>query len=316
VSEISIDYTDCQTATSDFVNIPDDQFSYSISEVDPTKHMVPRYKRTEVTLENNLLPGAPKTAITQANRCTINLEIPIDMKPPVFMYYRLTGFYQNHRKYVKSFDADQLKGVARTYNELSNGNCIDLAGPDDGSGRVYYPCGLIANSIFNDTISLTLIKNDEAENNPAENLTFTDKGIAWSSDKDKYGKTSYTDLSKVLPPPHWVNRYENQTYTKETLPNLAEDEHFQVWMRTAGLPNFRKLYGRNDDKVLKRGNYILEIDMHFNTSFYGGRKAIVISTVGFLGGKNPFLGIAYIAVAVVCVLLGCGFTLRHIYRPR
>jgi hypothetical protein len=36
------------------------------------------------------------------------------------------------------------------------------------------------------------------------------------------------------------------------------DEHFIVWMRTAGLPNFRKLYGHITDA--KAGFYKININ--------------------------------------------------------
>ena len=33
-----------------------------------------------------------------------------DMVAPVFMYYELDNFFQNHRRYVESRDNTQLKG--------------------------------------------------------------------------------------------------------------------------------------------------------------------------------------------------------------
>lgn len=35
-----------------------------------------------------------------------------------------------------------------------------------------------------------------------------------------------------------------------------------------------------------------------------------------MGGKNSFLGIAYIAVGGLCVLMGVFFTLAHLVKPR
>lgn len=61
-----------------------------------------------------------------------------------------------------------------------------------------------------------------------------------------------------MPPPNWALRYPN--YTDDSPPpNLAEDEHFQNWMRTAGLPTFSKLYGRNDTATLPSGKYQVQI---------------------------------------------------------
>ncbi|CAG8842240.1 43913_t:CDS:2, partial [Gigaspora margarita] len=54
----------------------------------------------------------------------------------------------------------------------------------------------------------------------------------------------------------------------------------------------------------------------FPVTRYGGTKAFVLSTVSFLGGKNSFLGLAYIAVGIACVVLGAIFTARHLYKPR
>lgn len=35
-----------------------------------------------------------------------------------------------------------------------------------------------------------------------------------------------------------------------------------------------------------------------------------------MGGKNPFLGIAYIVVGGICIVLGALFTVTHLIKPR
>lgn len=54
----------------------------------------------------------------------------------------------------------------------------------------------------------------------------------------------------------------------------------------------------------------------FNVTEYGGTKSIIISTRTVMGGKNPFLGIAYIVVGGLCILLGALFTVTHLIKPR
>lgn len=41
-----------------------------------------------------------------------------------------------------------------------------------------------------------------------------------------------------------------------------KNEHFIVWMRTAGLPNFRKLWGRIPDG-LEVGKYQIKIENNY-----------------------------------------------------
>lgn len=181
--------------------------------------------------------------------CSLWFDIPNDIGPPVYMYYRLTNFYQNHRRYVQSLDLPQLKGQAVDNQTIKGSPCDPLT--VDKNGKAYYPCGLIANSLFNDTIHSPVQVNKEAYN-------MTNKGIAWDSEKQLIQNTQYK-WYEVSPPPNWHKRYPNG-YTAENFPNLHEQEDFMVWMRTAALPDFSKLSRRNDTTVMKAGTYSLDIE--------------------------------------------------------
>lgn len=77
-------------------------------------------------------------------QCTLSFDVTKDMKAPVYVYYQLDNFYQNHRRYVKSRSDSQLMGDVLTESELSD--CDPLKTYNDGgTTKVLSPCGLIAN---------------------------------------------------------------------------------------------------------------------------------------------------------------------------
>lgn len=87
-----------------------------------------------------------------SNTCTIEFRVEKTLIAPVFLYYRLTNFYQNHRRYVRSYSAAQLSGSALSVDSLT-----DCAPLDVNPSRVpYYPCGLIANSMFNGMFTIDI----------------------------------------------------------------------------------------------------------------------------------------------------------------
>lgn len=59
-----------------------------------------------------------------------------------------------------------------------------------------------------------------------------------------------------------------------------------------------------------------QLSVDFPVQSYHGTKSVVISTVSWIGGKNPFLGWAYVAAAALFVLLAVLGTIRHMFRPR
>lgn len=83
------------------------------------------------------------------------------MESPVFVYYGLTNFYQNHRKYLISRDYEQLNGAIKAASSL--GECEPVIYNKDIATPLYAwgnktapldpdapanPCGLVAKSLF------------------------------------------------------------------------------------------------------------------------------------------------------------------------
>lgn len=95
--------------------------------------------------------GAANVDTASAQQCVVQFDIPADIQPPVLLYYKLTNFYQNHRRYVKSLNQDQLRGDFVSASTLSSGDCKPLG---SNNGKAVYPCGLIANSLFNGEFSI------------------------------------------------------------------------------------------------------------------------------------------------------------------
>ncbi|KAL1204808.1 ALA-interacting subunit 3 [Cardamine amara subsp. amara] len=154
--------------------------------------------------------------------CNRRLRVPKRMKQPVYVYYELENFYQNHRRYVKSRSDSQLRSVK---DENQTSACKP---EDDVGGRPIVPCGLIAWSLFNDTYALS--RNNQS-------LAVNKKGIAWKSDREhKFGKS-------VFPKNFRSGNLIGGAILDPLIP-LSEQEDLIVWMRTAALPTFRKLYGK------------------------------------------------------------------------
>lgn len=160
--------------------------------------------------------------------CSINFNLSSAFPAPVYLYYGLGNFYQNHRRYVKSRDDNQLLGSSVSNATISS-DCSPYA-TDSTTGYIYAPCGAIANSKFNDEFTITY-------NQTAVPLIRT--GIAWTSDKNvKFGNPE--TFNNTVKPQRW--RYSVDSLDSDTNNNGYKNEDLIVWMRTAALPNFRKFY--------------------------------------------------------------------------
>ncbi|AMD20586.1 HDL158Wp [Eremothecium sinecaudum] len=289
VQDIVVNYSECDRIASDeFSAIPSKWLSYHFKG---RTEDTPKWRHTTDDLGNSI--------------CQISFTVPETISGPVYVYYKLTNFYQNHRKYVQSYDLRQLTGEAVRREDLS-ASCKPLSERDD---KVIYPCGLIANSMFNDTFSQRLQGQGETPDYELSN-----KEISWKRDRGRYKKTTY-NVSDIVPPPSWTSRYPDG-YTDSNLPDLSTWEEFQVWMRTAGLPTFYKLALKNDQDHLQSGTYNFDIGMNYPVNIFGGTKSLVITTNNIVGTRNLSLGIAYLLVAGISLFFGFIFLAKLIIQPR
>ena len=122
------------------------------------------------------------------------------------------------------------------------------------------PCGLIADSMFNDTFELN------SSNGGIIKIDFNN--ITYEMDRKKNFKNdiNYKDTQ-------WLNK---------------EDEHFIVWMNMELFPNFIKKWG-NIYQDLSKGEYKLTINNKWGKSQWNIKKYFIIAK-GNKFGTETFFG--------------------------
>jgi len=276
--------------------------------------------------------------------------------------------FQNHRRYVKSRDDGQLAGAYAAPGTGLSTSCDPNASYVTPRNAVYYPCGLIATSFFNDRFDVV-----------TPGVAMDETNIAWAVDMDShffnptgpqaldnfgtfqylwqtydqmscYSNTSanvrvtcitWAQLLRneavfgegcaacpagstpkgqggIAPPGGWSDFNATDTVGNANAAYGFRDEHFVVWMRTAGLPTFRKLYGTlSNPNGFNEGDVItFSIVPNFEVASFGGTKSLVISTSTPTGGRSGVMGAAYLAVGVISGALGALFLLKQIVSPR
>jgi len=130
--------------------------------------------------------------------CDKEFNIPEDITTPVYAYYELTNFYQNHRRYVKSRSYLQLMGQDINATDLAT-DCEPIVTNKDlapyitvaadgvtplNADLAANPCGLVAKSYFTDTFALYQHGVNDAAGvwTDEQKLTINDTDIAWFSD--------------------------------------------------------------------------------------------------------------------------------------
>jgi len=232
---------------------------------------------------------------SNGTNCVVDYDLEVPLRLPVYVYYELDNYYQNYRLYAKSRNQQQLEGENVTeLSALSDCAPMDSFNHSTNPSDFYFPCGLIAWSMFNDTFNITL-------NNDTEPIKMRKDGIAWKSDVEMYN-------------------YNPENITANRVIDNITDEDFLVWMRVAAFPNFRKLYRIIDEDAVPNatelsGTLHIEINNRYNVSDFGN-KTLVLTEISWLGGKNTFIGYLYVGVGALYLLFAIVFTGKQLIAPR
>lgn len=221
--------------------------------------------------------------------CSFPVSIPETISKPVYLYYELTHFYQNHFLYSSSRSDSQLSGgVFKKESDVEK--CRPLKKKDD---KILVPCGSAALSMFNETIQVVGVSfESESIINPALKKAY------------KSAHSSYTGNNFN----HWM-----------TLESEQADPHFISWMVIAPFRSFRKLYGISHEDLVN-GSYTIKINGNYDVNTFFGTKSIVFSEKSWTGGKNSFFGNYLIVISglsfgsIIIILIFYFFNLFPLYK--
>ena len=298
--------------------------------------------------------------VSQGCRTRVFFNLPKRLEAPIYIYYRLVGFHQNNHRYSDSINEQQLW---RDESKSTTRDDIDTCAPFDGpnpteqqitvageaktfANMMYFPCGGVAWSMFNDTFTLystpastapassdpipsdaALICNGPAFNEQGDstdaNSKCTKKGIAFRVDRENRfrvasrgegngGKFIWSNAGNANSDSFFLQNgyYNNEPGHK--VPRTT-DEDLMVWARIAGLADFRKLY-RKIDVDLEKGNYFYDINEYFDTWSIGAEKHVILATTAWIGGKNHVLGILYIVIGAIAAVEALGLIVYFIVK--
>ena len=189
--------------------------------------------------------------------CTISFEVKELIEAPIFVYYHLTNFYQNHRDYSKSLSYSQLRNTVDSKNLSRCDGALLIEEIFDYDPTRYFnkftepfdpksiasPCGLVAKSYFN--------------------------GIYNSNYLDSYYLFD-TNQNPIFINRRNISNYYSKEYVFKREPHFqhtqwidVEDESFINWMQMESFPDFIKFYGRIETN-LNEGVYSFKI---FNSKY-------------------------------------------------
>ena len=177
-----------------------------------------------------LIPGASCVVGTVSTRIT--LVVKKDMDAPVYVYYRLDRYFQNHKKYIKSVSYSQLHGTpGASTTDCDTKETVDFERLNDTTiaalpkGGFMNPCGLAAWSYFNDTFGNFTLTTRAGE---VLDVSVDSSDLVWEADRS----TLFGNYASVN-----HNTVPGLEGGGKLIANVSQSEHFMAWMKISASPS-------------------------------------------------------------------------------
>ncbi|KAJ0400299.1 hypothetical protein ATCC90586_004256 [Pythium insidiosum] len=285
--------------------------------------------------------------------CLITITLREPIAGPAYVFYELSDLHQHHRRFVSSMDRTQFTdewrpGVLLTtcdpMAETESEACdIGFCSAASKQRRDYFPCGIVANTMFNDIFWLhdgmlpsgerltrrDLVSRGVARTYAAHNT----KNPTWDLPLDKFLPVwRNPNFSRIIPPPPSAGvdlspsiaaDYTNSTaWVHDPLDpdhgvgTGVENEHWRVWVETAAIEPFRKPYGRIQRDLPAGTTLTFAVQSNYFVRSFKGRKALVVGELSWFGSENYAMGIFFLGVAVIFFTATLLFGVRRCVSPR
>lgn len=162
--------------------------------------------------------------------------------------------------------------------------------------------------------------NDSARDSKVVENHCTKKGISRKGDSEVlFGKLKTDELTWSLRYPFQTsNDYlQNGWYLNEpghALPD-PEDLDLQVWMHTALLPSFKKLF-RIIDVDLEPGYYQMNIEEFYDVTSFKGKKFFEIREAHSTWQGSKSLAVVFVVLGIIAFVFGLAFTFQLLFISR
>lgn len=291
--------------------------------------------------------AATLAACVAGTACSKTFTLTEDVDSDIYVSYELSNFYQNQIKYQAAVDWYQVMGTTAGSEDECGSDYFSLG------NQTYNPCGLVANSFFNDVIALDYanslingvapsadMKKDAASITTistdlfAQPTGFASKQVTslgtvcssyTSSDCTTAGLATDCKCYDGIAGQVWLYWYPDDAstiYLYESYPDTISplegvtSSQFMNWMDIAAYAKFRKMYGVVSGPFKKGDTLKFSLNSLFDVDSFDGTKLLVISSRGDLGPANYGTGVIFMTSGVICLLASLVFFLKQELAPR